>query len=537
MSPEKACKHVRASKLPISLAAIAADPVLREERLASLHNFCSQQLMQFWGCMNETLAEIRNGEEWSGRQCCLLPQSGKCQKACIRASSREDLVQSCRQSDEINFFTCLDKQEFGDKCCANARSIDCHRSCKLVFKTSLTPNREIRDGVMESCSASSPKVLHCIKNFTKVTPATNTHKYLHCCDKTSESKCRNSCRKILRTKTTGQEIVDSLQEGGCGPPLPHNKFWQCFLHTGTPSETSVSNAEVSRIDRMGMDSAKLYCCNKAASNTCRRLCIKTFSDEWTKSWKDFDLQCLSQPAESRLLHCIDEVEEPCELGCDGLSYCSNFNNRPTELFRSCSPQADEAARYDMALWQQQGYLTLPGGVQILVKNISNCSPDMWKAVACALQVKPCHRQSHINRICREDCYEMLSQCMDWSMMPLGQTAASICSRLASNTPSTPCVSLKPYLEPSDSPYAEPGEEVTAPCKGNPCCKMGEVSQYIVPYGSYVRIPIPTENKGCQKICRCSRDGTIEHCQPMPCVPADNCWLGNKRIGTVNDFGY
>lgn len=62
--------------------------------------------------------------------------------------------------------------------------------------------------------------------------------------------------------------------------------------------------------------------------------------------------------------------------------------------------------------------------------------------------------------------------------------------------------------------------------------MGEVSQYMVPHGSYVRIPIPTENKGCQKICKCSRDGTIEHCQPMPCVPADNCWLGNKKIGDL-----
>lgn len=151
---------------------------------------------------------------------------------------------------------------------------------------------------------------------------------------------------------------------------------------------------------MGMDSAKLHCCNKASSSTCRRLCMKTFSDEWTKSWKEFDRECLSQLSEDNLLHCIEEVEEPCELGCDGLSYCTNFNNRPTELFRSCNSQADEAARYDIALWQQQGYMGLPAGINLLVRNISRCSPDMWKAVACALQVKPCHRQSHANRICR-----------------------------------------------------------------------------------------------------------------------------------------
>lgn len=93
------------------------------------------------------------------------------------------------------------------------------------------------------------------------------------------------------------------------------------------------------------------------------------------------------------------MEEPCELGCDGLSYCTNFNNRPTELFRSCSSQADDAARYDVALWQQQGFLSLPG-LQLPVLNISRCSPQTWKAVACTLQIKPCHRHSHANRICR-----------------------------------------------------------------------------------------------------------------------------------------
>lgn len=93
------------------------------------------------------------------------------------------------------------------------------------------------------------------------------------------------------------------------------------------------------------------------------------------------------------------VEEPCELGCDGLSYCTNFNNRPTQLFRSCSNVADEAARYDVALWQQQGTLVLPG-LQLPVKNISSCSPQAWKAVACTIQIKPCQRHSHINTICR-----------------------------------------------------------------------------------------------------------------------------------------
>jgi hypothetical protein len=57
------------------------------------------------------VSEISKGESWSGRACCPLPQSEKCQHACVTAAKRQDLVQSCRQSDELAFFTCLDRQE------------------------------------------------------------------------------------------------------------------------------------------------------------------------------------------------------------------------------------------------------------------------------------------------------------------------------------------------------------------------------------------------------------------------------------------
>lgn len=52
------------------------------------------------------------------------------------------------------------------------------------------------------------------------------------------------------------------------------------------------------------------------------------------------------------------VDEPCELTCEGLSFCTNFNNRPTELFRSCNIQADNAAQEDVALWKQNVSLFL-----------------------------------------------------------------------------------------------------------------------------------------------------------------------------------
>lgn len=82
-------------------------------------------------------------------------------------------------------------------------------------------------------------------------------------------------------------------------------LWQCFLQS-SESAAGPTTVEVSRIDRMGMDSAKLHCCSKAESSTCRRLCLKTFSNEWTRSWDEFDRQCLSVLSEDSLFHCIDE---------------------------------------------------------------------------------------------------------------------------------------------------------------------------------------------------------------------------------------
>lgn len=42
--------------------------------------------------------------------------------------------------------------------------------------------------------------------------------------------------------------------------------------------------------------------------------------------------------------------EPCKLGCNDLEFCTNFNNRPTSLFRSCNGQADNVARKEFQNW-------------------------------------------------------------------------------------------------------------------------------------------------------------------------------------------
>lgn len=142
--------------------------------------------------------------------------------------------------------------------------------------------------------------------------------------------------------------------------------------------------------------------------------------------------------------------------------------------------------------------------------------------------------------------------MDWTRLQPGHTAVSICSKLSLEDPTTPCVSIRPFIEPSDSPHISSidNHRVRAPCQGYPCngsqvcqpladgssgyacvsgCPLGETSTYQVSIGSYVRIPVSAKQKGCLKICRCAPSGRIEQCQPLPCISYDSCSLAGKKI--------
>lgn len=137
-----------------------------------------------------------------------------------------------------------------------------------------------------------------------VTPLTD----MPCCGHSRSPICRETCRNILEIGETMQEIIDTLSKGGCGPPLPHEPLWQCFLSGNHHSShsTSADGTLISQINQIGIDSAKLHCCHKALSPKCRRLCSQTFSNDWTETRSDFENDCYSELNEISLRQCLDE---------------------------------------------------------------------------------------------------------------------------------------------------------------------------------------------------------------------------------------
>lgn len=88
---------------------------------------------------------------------------------------------------------------------------------------------------------------------------------LYCCDRAVEAHCQTACKRILRTMTTEQEIMEGLITECGSQPLPQDPLWQCFLGSAHPP--TQSDPESPPIAKM--DCAKLHCCSKANTSHCR----------------------------------------------------------------------------------------------------------------------------------------------------------------------------------------------------------------------------------------------------------------------------
>ena len=269
------------------------------------------------------------------------------------------------------------------------------------------------------------------------------------------------------------------------------------------------------------------------------------------------------------------MEEPCQPGCSNLSFCSNFNNRPLELFRNCNPEADAAAQNTFQEWIRQPTIVLPGvtGRQdIKLLGPATCKAQHWKALACALQLKPCKRNMQAKpAICWKDCIKLLSGCM---MQYNATLAVELCNRLTPESliPGTTCVGLDDYLSPQTKTVA-----VVAPCRYNTCrmdqvcvvdqdapdgysclsgratdgaaalilyradlnisligCKFGERSKLLAFPRSWIQLPTPSTAcplSNCNDVCYCNGKGELQQCHTPPAQPFDSCWVDQTQFGT------
>uniref|UniRef100_A0A671WZK1 Reversion inducing cysteine rich protein with kazal motifs n=1 Tax=Sparus aurata TaxID=8175 RepID=A0A671WZK1_SPAAU len=490
----------------------------------------------------------RKSDGWVGLGCCELAISAECRRECRQASSKNDITKVCKKVTEVSPVSV--KLHMGSTCCSYAgRHTTCREYCQAIFRTDSTPTVSQINAVKEYCQSHSAQLLSCVSNFTKSYPIRSPIDSLYCCDRAEATHCQVACRRILRTMSTEHEIMEGLIDECGSQPLPQEPMWQCFLGSAHPP----SPPEEETPHPAKMDCAKLHCCSKANTSLCRDMCQEISTNWGGQTWQDFDQLCEYNLVETELINCLADVREPCQLGCKDLAYCTNFNNRPTELFRSCNVQSDQGAMNDIKLWSN-GTIKMPF-MHIPVLDIRKCLPDMWKAVACSLQIKPCHSKSRGSVICKSDCVDILTQCGDRKRFHEGQTAERICSQLSPIDDPERCIPLHRYLSPSPLGRSVV-EEVIHPCNPNPCpsnhlcqvnrkgcldelncqpylcvpgCKLGEASEFLVQQDARIQVPTRTGPAGCYEVCSCGPSGRLENCVEMPCVDTNKpCIVEGQR---------
>ncbi|XP_045167377.2 reversion-inducing cysteine-rich protein with Kazal motifs-like [Mercenaria mercenaria] len=526
--------------------------------LASAPSECPQNLLDFWTCAKKSLPVLLELGTFSGRPCCNLTKTKACREACIKAQSEADVEAQCSHSTEdAKLYECIERQRDGEKCCGKAVATDsltCKATCWNMYLTNTITSHESKKTLRERCTGRNREVVQCLQKQTRTTRQSSYIESLHCCENTDNDTCRKVCTETLRSESNPDQIIEKLIVA-CGRVDILNPLYKCFLIPNFPNRPIA-----------GMDSAKLHCCEKAVSKRCGALCVKTHSWKWASIAK-FEETCgyLSSPMSTQEIEmhsCLKDVEQPCQLGCQGLQYCTNMNNRPAELFRSCTIEADTAARDDVLIWQK-GRINLPN-LSIPVKDIRNCEPEMWKAIACTYQIKPCSRKPTPTQICREDCEYIMNKCVDTSKLE-GQAVAEVCKRLPIIA-SGECISVKPYTV--ESPVNGIQSEVTHPCKQNSCkhdevcvlyrrkcrhsakcphyvcrkaCKMGQVSRVMVPYNKDVVLPVDKNaeenSNSCRryKVCHCSHTGHLGNCHDIPCVRNNHCVLDTGVIDSGEHY--
>ncbi|XP_054607370.2 reversion-inducing cysteine-rich protein with Kazal motifs [Nothobranchius furzeri] len=555
------CQHA-AEPSPCKEACDQLTTIKSESRLKhllqSLPGYCPESMNELWTCINSTLPGVsRKSDGWVGLGCCELAISPECRRECRQASSKNDITKICKKVTENSLYSCITKNEMGSSCCSFAgRHTTCREYCEAIFRTDSTPTESQIKAFKGYCQIHSHKLVECVNNFTESYPARSPIDSLYCCERAEATHCQDACRRILHTLHTEHEIIEGLISECGSQPLPQDPMWQCFLGSAHP----LPPPEEEPPHPAKMDYAKLHCCSKANTSLCRDMC-KEISTHWgSQTWQDFDQLCEYSPVETELIACLADVREPCQLGCKDLTYCTNFNNRPTELFRSCNVQSDQGAMNDMKLWSN-GTIRMPF-MNIPVLDIRKCLPDMWKAVACSLQIKPCHSKSRGSVICKSDCVDILTKCGDRKRFHEGQTPERICELLSPIDDPERCIPLHRYLMPSslgDSIV----EEVIHPCNPNPCssnnicrvnrkgcadlsscepyvcepgCKLGEASEFLVQQGARIQVPTHAGSPGCYEVCVCGPSGRLENCVEMPCVDTDKaCIVGGQRKNHGSSF--
>ncbi|XP_054583183.1 reversion-inducing cysteine-rich protein with Kazal motifs isoform X3 [Eptesicus fuscus] len=294
-------------------------------------DYCPETMVEIWSCMNSSLPGVfKKSDGWVGLGCCELAITLECRQACKQASSKNDISKVCRKEYENALFSCISRNEMGSVCCSYAgHHTNCREYCQAIFRTDSSPGPSQIKAVENYCASISPQLIHCVNNYTQSYPMRNPTDSLYCCDRAEDHACQSACKRILMSKKTEMEIVDGLIEGCKTQPLPQDPLWQCFLESSQSVHPGVT---LHPPPSTGLDGAKLHCCSKANTSTCRSDCVEILKKcgDQNKFPEDHTAESICE-----LLSPTDDLESCIPL--DTYLRPSTLGNIVEEVTHPCNP--------------------------------------------------------------------------------------------------------------------------------------------------------------------------------------------------------
>lgn len=147
----------------------------------------------------------------------------------------------------------------------------------MLFNKEGDSLKDLDLNLQKSCKESNVDVIDCVHEVVDVKVIENPEEYMHCCRHADSYDCRSRCQSYLKLNNlTETEMINALEKS-CGVVNLSSEFWMCFLSGKNQDRNPQNVDDMSRIKQIGLDSAKLHCCEKAQTSQCRRGCFYSFS--------------------------------------------------------------------------------------------------------------------------------------------------------------------------------------------------------------------------------------------------------------------
>lgn len=407
--------------------------------------------------------------------CCREAKHLSCEIQCLTSKNVSHYNdENCNSMREPQLAQCLKRIDISKNCCQNGDSL-CRGTCEKYFRSSASAALFMHKQTLETACGRDSQTYKCAMDNTKIHSAVKD--YNTCCSQGVGYACERRCREVLSNSDDYSDTFDALREL-CGKFDLSDPMYKCLLTTSTykieKEEKIVKSHRTTVMHDKGSSTFKQQCCDRAKSVKCNKWCLATMKrPNLMALWDTMYMTCIQHPKEAALSTCMSDILEPCKLGgSTNLDFCTNFNDRPLELFRRFNDFGDSAAQKLHKFWSDGIVPVLE--YKLIFKDIKTCQPEMFKALACLTAIKPCDHKIIQRQVCRKDCEELLSDCLDRSLTTINirMEIDIVCAAILPKDNQSECISVKDYVK-KPTQVVDVRSEVTLPCNNNPC-KRGEV---------------------------------------------------------------